>query len=130
MTLSVEVKPALEDSLKRTALREGVTVEEFIQRLLEQRLPEDRTRLSEIALLERINQSDTGGLRAQIGNLWEKRERKSFSAMEIDRLTELQEALNTTNADLWADIAELARRKGETLAEMAKKLGIATAEVL
>jgi predicted DNA-binding ribbon-helix-helix protein len=129
MTLSVEVEPALEDSLKRIALRDGVSVETVVQRLLEQQFPQDRTLLSESTLLERISGSDTLVLRTQIKTLWEKRQSVTLADADEARLGELQEALNATNVDRWADIAELARRKNKPLLALAQELGLTTAEV-
>jgi hypothetical protein len=129
MTLSVEVEPAVGDSLKRIALREGVSVETVVQRFLAQQLPQDRTQLSESVLLERISGSDTAVLRAQIKALWEKRQSAPLNDPEEARLSELQEALNATNADRWADIAELARRQNKPLVTLAQELGLATAEI-
>ena len=129
MTLSVEVEPAIENSLRRTALQEGISVEELIQRFLKQQFPKDRMLLSEAMLLERISESDTRVLRAQIKVLWEKRQNASLTDPEEARLSELQEALNATNADRWADIAELARRQNKPLTTLAQQLGLTAVEV-
>nr|WP_309688661.1 hypothetical protein [Armatimonas sp.] len=129
MTLNVEVEPALEDSLKRIALRDGVSVETVVQRFLEQQIPKDHALLSESVLLERISGSDTLVLRAQIKALWEKRQSASLTDPEEARLSELQEALNATNADRWADIAELARRQNKPLTTLAQQLGLTAVEV-
>ncbi|WP_395140578.1 hypothetical protein [Armatimonas sp.] len=129
MTLSVEVEPAIEDSLRRTALQEGISVEELIQRFLKQQFPKDRTLLSETKLLERINQIETWSLHSQIKALWAKRELTKLTETEEARLSELQEALNTTNTDRWADLAELALRQGKSLLDLAQELGLSRAEV-
>ncbi len=129
MTLSVEVEPELGDSLKRIALRDGVSIETVVQRFLEQQIPKDRALLSESALLERISESDTQVLRAQIKTLWEKRQNVTLADAEEARLGELQEALNATNADRWADIVELARRQNKPLLTLAQELGLTAVEV-
>ncbi len=115
--------------MKRIALRDGVSIETVVQRLLEQQIPKDRDLLSESALLERISGSDTRVLHAQIKTLWEKRQNVTLADAEEARLSELQEALNATNADRWADIAELARRQGKPLLDLAQELGLSRAEV-
>lgn len=129
MTLSIDVQPDLENSLKRIALRDGVSVEELVQRLLAQQLPKDRSTLSNTTLLERINQTDTRVLRAQIKSLWNQCEQSELTSFEEARLAEFQEALNTLNAERWADIAELARRQNKPLLTVAQELGLVTVEI-
>lgn len=129
MTLSVEVQPDVENSLKRIALRDGVSLEELVQRLLAQQLPKDRSTLSNTALLERINQTDTRVLRAQIKSLWNQREQSELTPVEEARLAELQEALNTLNAERWEDIAELAQRQSKSLSTLIQELGLSSVEI-
>lgn len=129
MVLSVEVEPSLGDSLKRIALREGVSIETIVHRFLAQQVPKDRALLSEMQLLERINQMETLSLRTHLKALWEKREQVSLTDVEVARLEELQEALNATNAERWADIAELAHRQSKPLQTLAQELGLTCVEI-
>ena len=124
MGLTIELPPDWEANLQRAARRHGKDVQQVVGDGVEQRFRQNVLPESESRLLKIIN--------AHLApESWRKRDallalqaQRPLAAPESNALMEATDSVETANALRWQVIAELANRRGRSVAEIAGEFEI------
>ena len=129
MSITIQVAPELESTLRQNAAKNGLDVDQFVAQFLERNFPAEslnKTVVSkrEATLLQKINLPFSPEFWADYKLLKEKRQHQSLSETENAHLTKLAEQIETANAKRMKAVLELAQIHHIPLREMMQKLGI------
>jgi hypothetical protein len=124
MTITLDVPPELEGQLRQAARRQGVDLAAFLLDSARQRLRPDILPEPEATLLQVINAPVAPEARSERDALLAEQDRRDLTIEEQETLTRRIDEVELANAERWRCIAELARRRGLSLSEIAGELEI------
>ena len=110
--------------MQSAARTHGKDVAAFLVDSLRLRLRADILPEAEAALLETINAELAPGAREERDKLIALQKTRELSSTELDQLSHLIDEVEVANAKRWQSIAELATRRGLSLAQIAAQLEI------
>jgi hypothetical protein len=129
MTLTLQIAPELEQALRATAERAGVSPDQYVLDLLRDQITSTNggpTGLpaAESSLLERINEGLPDETWTRYEALKEKRDAETLTDAEHEELIRLSDEIEIWNARRLEAVAELAKLRGVPFPELVKQLGL------
>jgi hypothetical protein len=124
MTITLDLPPELEGPLQKAAQTQGKDIAAFLLDSVRQRLRHDVLPEPEEKLLEVINAPIAPEARSERDALLAVQSQRELSADEQTTLTRLIDEVEQANATRWQCVAELARRRGLSLQQIAVELEI------
>jgi len=124
MTLTIELPAELEAELQKAAHRQGKDIMQVLQDSIRQNLRHDILPQTESELLLTINSPLAPEARQRRDSLIALQQERSLTDAEREALIASVDALVMANAQRWQAIAELAERRGQSLAQIADQLEI------
>lgn len=127
MSITINIKPELEERLKEIAIQEGKQLDNVIIDLLEgQLLPDPLPDLKkqESELLQRVNLGISAETWERYYRLLEKRDAETLKDEEHKELLALVNQIELANAERMKCLVELARIRQVSLETIMKDLGI------
>jgi hypothetical protein len=130
MTLTVDLAPELVDALRTMAQKAGVDADDYIARALQEHVrcyqnAPNHLAAEEAVLLKQINEGLPEEAWKRYHDLVAKRRAATLTPVEHQELMALTNDVELWNARRIELVAELARRRGISLAEMMGQLGLA-----
>lgn len=127
MSITINIKPELEERLNEIAKQEGKQLDSVIVELLEEQLlpgttPDPKKR--EFELLQKINLGISTETWEEYNQLLEKRDAEVLSEKEYSRLLNLINEIELKNAERIKHLAELAKVRQTSLNNLMEELGI------
>jgi hypothetical protein len=132
MTLTLEITPELEATLRTIAAREGVAPDRYVLEALQERLDRERTlpphlSRSETELLQRINEGLPPATWERYEALKVKRDAETLTEAEHQELLRLVNEVEGWNVRRLEGVAELAKRRGVRFQDLVRELGLGPA---
>lgn len=129
MTLTLEIDPELEQTIRARAASAGLPADQYVLELLQERLapPHGGPRglpPAEAALLERINEGLPPEIWERYHALKDRRHAENFTAAERAELIRLVNRVEVWNARRLKWVAELAQLRGVPFPELVQQLGL------
>lgn len=128
MTLTLELPPELEKSIKEAAAKAGEQPTDFVIEAVQERLSKTATQKNlpkrESELLLAINQSLTHVQWQHYFELVEKREAETITKDELARLIEMSNSIEEANAKRLQYLIELAHIKDVSLEQLMTNLDL------
>jgi hypothetical protein len=127
MSITLQLAPGLEASLRDTAAREGVDTTTLVLRTLERQFgPESKPTSSspEADLVLKISEGPSEATWQRYHELSEKRDAETLSTAEYAELTKLSESIESADVRRLEFLTELATLRGTTLSVVRDQLGI------
>ena len=124
MTITLNIPPDLDGPLQRAARMQGKDVAAFLLDSARQQLRHDVLPKYDVDLLQIINAPVAPEARMKRDALVAEQAQRELTIEERDTLADLINAVELANAARWQSIAELAHRRGQSLAEIAQDLQI------
>jgi hypothetical protein len=124
MIITLEVPPDMEKQLQRAARTQGKDIAAFLLANVQRHLRQDVLPETEANLLQAINTPLAPEVRQQRDALLALQQQRELTDTERETLTHLIDAVELANAKRWQSLAELAERRGLSLAEIAQELEI------
>lgn len=127
MTITIDFEAEQEARLRRYAAREGVSVRDFVGKVLDRYLTQSTAHVSESEseLLQQIGLGLSEAEWSEYHALDAKRHAQTLTSDEQARLIVLSDAVEIANARRIAALAELAALRGVTVDALMGALGIA-----
>jgi hypothetical protein len=132
MALTVEIAPELESQVREQAKQRGLEADEYIVNVLQEHLRQIQKHLpshlpeSEARLIEQINEGFPPELWRRYNELVTKRRAETLTADEQAELISLSDQIEELSARRLEFLADLARLRQTSLAELMQQLGIST----
>ena len=123
MTITLDLPPDLEGRLQQAARIQGKDVAALLLDSVRQHLRRDVLPEADASLLQVINAPIAPEARRQRDALLAQQQRELTDA-EHETLIQLVDTIELANAKRWEALAELAERRGLSLAEIAQELEI------
>jgi hypothetical protein len=124
MTITLDLPPDLEGRLQQVARAQGKDVATLLLDSVRQHLRRDVLPEADASLLQVINAPIAPEARRQRDALLALQQQRELTETEQETLTHLVDAVEVANAKRWEALAELAERRGLSLAEIARELEI------
>lgn len=129
MSITIQVKPLLEQRLRKSAAAKGQSVDQFVSALLENNLvdpPSESLSVShrEAELLQNINLNVLPETWAYFHALKQKQQENTLSAQELAEYQQIAEKIETANAGRLQVLSELAQLRQVSLRQVMQDLGI------
>jgi hypothetical protein len=129
MTLTLELSPELEETLRAVAAREGVAPDRFVLDVLQERLAQDQrlpSRLprAEAELLQQINEGLSESTWERYEALKQKRDAETLTPPEHAELLKLVDEVEGWNVRRLEWVGELAKRRGVPFRDLVRELGL------
>jgi hypothetical protein len=124
MTITLDLPPDLEGRLQQAARTQGKDVAALLLDSVRQHLRRDVLPEADAILLQIINAPIAPEARRQRDALLALQKQRALTDAECETLTHLVDTVELANAKRWEALAELAERRGLTLAEIARELEI------
>lgn len=124
MTITLDLSPDMEEQAQKAAKAQGKDLAGFLIDSLRQRLRHDVLPEAESSLLLEINAPLAPEARRQRDGLLALQTQRDLTPAEQDSLANLIDAVELASAKRWQRIAELAERRGLSLAEITRELQI------
>ena len=124
MIITLELPPEMERQLQRAARTQGKDIAAFLLENVQRQLRQDVLPETEANLLLAINAPITTEIRIQRDALLALQKQRELTEAEQETLTQLIDTVEIANAKRWQSLAELAERRGLSLAEIAQELEI------
>ena len=124
MNITLDVSPELEGQLQQAARVQGTDVTTYLLDSARLRLRPDVLPEAEASLLQTINAPLAPEARKERDALLAEQAQRELTAEEQAALTDLIDAVEMANAERWQALADLARLRGLSLAEIARDLEI------
>jgi hypothetical protein len=129
MTLTLEITPELEATLRTLAAREGVAPDRYVLDVLQERLDREQNlpphlSRSEAEILQRINEGLPPATWERYEALKAKRDAETLTDAEHQELLRLVNEVEGWNARRLTWVAELAQRRGTPFPELVQQLGL------
>lgn len=124
MTITLDLPPDLEGRLQQAARTQGKDVAALLLDSVRQHLRSDVLNETDASLLQVINAPIAPEARRQRDALLALQQQRDLTDAEQEILTGLVDTVEIANAKRWEALAELAERRGLSLAEIAQELEI------
>jgi hypothetical protein len=124
MSITLELSPGLEASLRDEAAREGVDTPTLVLRTLQQQFGSSATPSRESELLLQINEGPSEPVWRRYHELSAKRDAETLAPAEHEELISLSETIETADVQRLEYMAELAKLRGVTLRQIRDQLNI------
>lgn len=127
MSITINVRPELEEILKQMAIQEGKGVDSIIVELLEGQLlsdPNSGRKNIEMELLRKVNLNITVETWERYYTLIEKREAEILTEAEYQELLALTDKIEIANADRIENLILLSKLRKVSVEELMEELGI------
>lgn len=127
MSITINIKPELEEKLNEIAVQEGKQVDNVIVELLEgQLLPEPviDPKKRELELLQKISTGISTETWEKYYQLVEKRDAETLTEAEYNKLLEMVNHIELANAERIKHLVELAKIRQTSLEDLMEELGI------
>lgn len=124
MTIILELTPDMEGQLQRVAQAQGKDVTTLLLDTARRHLRQDVLPKTDAALLKIINAPLVPEVRRKRDALLALQKQSRLSEAEQETLAALIDKVEIANARRWQSIAELAERRGLTLAQITHQLQI------
>ena len=124
MTITLNLPPELERQVQQAARTQGKDVSVFLLDSIRQRVRPDVLPESDSRLLEIINAPIAPKARQERNALLALQSQRELTDAEQETLAHLMDAVELANAQRWQCLAELAERRGLSLAEITQQLQI------
>ena len=124
MVITLEVPSDLEARLQKAARLQGKDVDRFLLDGARDQVRYDILPRPEAELLEVINAPIAPDARRRRDALIAEQKRRELTSEEQNTLYDLIDAVEIANAHRWQCVADLAKRRGVSFAEIARELGI------
>jgi hypothetical protein len=129
MTLTLEISPEQEETLRAIAERQGVAPDRYVLDLLQEQLNRDRglpphLPRAEAELLQRINEGLPEATWERYHALKEKRDAETLTEAEHAELIRLVNQVEGWNVRRLEAVAELAKLRGVRFPDLVKQLGL------
>ncbi len=124
MTITLNLPPDMEGQVQQAARTQGKEVAVFLLDSIRQRLRHDVLPESEARLLQIINAPIAPEARQERDALLALQQQRELTDAEQETLTQLIDEVELANAKRWQCLAELAERRGLSLAEITRELEI------
>ena len=132
MALTVEITPELESQVREQAKQRGLEADEYIVNVLQEHLRQRQKHLPshlpepEARLIEQINEGFPPELWRRYNELVTKRRAETLTVDEQAELISLSDQIEEFNTRRLEFLADLARLRQISLAELMQQLGITT----
>ena len=132
MALTVEITPELESQVREQAKQRGLEADEYIVSVLQDHLrkmqyyPPSSLPEAEARLIEQINEGFPPDLWRRYNELVVKRRAETLTADEHSELIALSDQIEELSTRRLEFLADLARLRQTSLAELMQQLGIST----
>ena len=132
MALTVEITPELESQVREQAKQRGLAADEYIVNVLQEHLRHTQQPLpphlpeAEARLIEQINEGFPPELWRRYTELVTKRRAETLTGDEQAELISLSDQIEELSARRLELLADLARLRQTSLAEVMQQLGIST----
>lgn len=124
MTITLDIPPELEGRLEKVARNQGKNIADVLLDSVRQHLRHDVLPETDASLLQIINAPIVPEARQQRDALLALQQQRELTDVERAMLTDLIDTVEIANAKRWEAMAELAERRGISLAEIAQELEI------
>lgn len=127
MSITINIKPELEERLNEIAVQEGKELDSVIVELLEGQLlsePAPDPRKRELELLQKTNLEVSAETWEQYYLLLEKRDAETLTGEEYSKLLEIINHIELANAERIKYLVELAKIRQTSLRTLMEELGI------
>ena len=124
MNITLDVSPELEGQLQQAARAQGIDVNTYLLDSARLRLRPDVLPEAEASMLQAINAPLAPEARKERDALLAEQAQRELTAEEQTALADLIDAVEMANAQRWQALADLARLRGLSLAEIARDLEI------
>lgn len=126
MTITLTLKDEQEARLQREAARAGVSLRDYVGRLVEQHLVQSAVHVTETesGLLRQIGAGLSEAEWSEYHALQAQRRAESLTLADQERLVALSDALEIANARRFGALAQLAELRGVTMDELMDTLDI------
>ena len=124
MTITLNLPPEMEGQVQQAARTQGKEVATFLLDSIRQGLRHDVLPETEARLLQIINAPIAPQERQERDALLALQKQRELTDAEQETLTRLIDEVELANAKRWQCLAELARRRGLSLAEITQELEI------
>ncbi len=124
MTITLQLTPDRERQLQREARTQGKDIAAYLLDIAHEKSRPDVLSETETRLLEVINAPVDPEIRRRRDALLQLQAQRELSEIERDTLINCVDAMELANAARWQALAELAARRGLSLAEIAQELEI------
>ncbi len=124
MIITLELPPDMEKQLERAARTQGKDIASFLLENVQRHLRPDVLPEAEADLLQAINAPLAPEIRQQRDALIALQEQRELTGSEQETLAHLIDTVELANAKRWQSLAELAEKRGLSLAEIAQELEI------
>lgn len=124
MTITLNLPPEMEEEVRQAAQTQGKEVPVFLLDSVRRQLRHDVLSESDTDLLEIINSPIAPEARRERDSLLATKGQRDLTEAEKATLTQLINTVELADARRWQSIAELARRRGLSLADIAQELEI------
>lgn len=124
MTITLELTPDMEGQLKRAAQTQGKDIPAFLLEIARRHLRRDVLPQTDADLLKIINAPLAPEARQERDALLVVQKQRELSEVEQTTLATLIDTVELANARRWQSVADLAERRGLTLAEITQQLQI------
>lgn len=124
MTITLHLPPDLEGQIQQAARTQGKDVAAYLLDSIRQRLRHDVLPEADAGLLQVINSPVAPEARQERDALLALQKQRELTDAEQETLTQLVDLVELANAKRWQCLAELAARRGLSLAEITRELEI------
>jgi hypothetical protein len=124
MIITLDLPPDLEGRLHQVARMQGKDIAALLLDSVRQHLRHDVLPEADASLLQVINAPIAPEARRQRDTLLALQEQRELTDAEREALTNLVDSVELANAKRWEALAELAERRGLSLAEITRELEI------
>lgn len=124
MIITLELPPDVERQLQRAARTQGKDIAAYLLENVQRHLRQDILPETEANLLQAINAPIEPEIRQQRDALLALQKQRELTGAEQETLTHLIDTVELATAKRWQSLAELAVRRGLSLAEIAQELEI------
>jgi hypothetical protein len=127
MSITINIRPELEEILKQMAIQEGKGVDSIIIELLEGQLlsdPNSGRKNIEMELLRKVNLNITVETWERYYTLIEKREAEILTEAEYQELLALTDKIEIANANRIENLILLSKLRKVSVEELMEELGI------
>src|SRR2546427_412913 len=129
MTLTLEISPELEETLRAIAAREGLAPDRYVLDLLQERLARDRNvpphlPRAQAELLQRINAGLPEATWMRYHALKERRDAETLTPEEHAELIRLVNEVEGWNVRRLEAVAELAKLRGVPFPDLVRESGL------
>ena len=127
MSITIEIRPTLEQRLREKAKDRGVDIDDIIEQVLENWSENalEESLETETSLLKKINRTGfSQSFWSEYHSLIRKRQEETIDETELNRLIEMSDMLEKANVQRLQNAIELAKMRQVPVHEVLRQLGI------